>query len=91
MGFDNDVVNMTYQFRQGYNEVNGKQALLFARERHAFASGDRQRGKNQMAVIEGIINKATSPQILKNYSGIWNEVSGCVVTSMSYDEIADFV
>ena len=91
VGFDNDVVNMTYQFRQGYNEVNGKQALLFARERHAFASGDRQRGKNQMAVIEGIINKATSPQILKNYSGIWNEVSGCVVTSMSYDEIADFV
>ena len=50
-GFDNDVVNMTYQFHQGYNEVNGKQALLFARERHAFAEGDRQRGKNQMAVI----------------------------------------
>ena len=90
-GFDNDVVNMTYHFNQGYNEVNGKQALLFARERHAFAQGDRQRGKNQMAVIEGIVNKATSPQILKNYTGIWNEVSDCVVTSMSYDEIAGFV
>ncbi len=90
-GFDNDVVNMTYQFHQGYNEVNGRQALLFARERHAFAAGDRQRGKNQMAVIEGIVNKASSPQILKNYTSIWNEVSDCVVTSMSYDEIADFV
>ena len=44
-----------------------------------------------MAVIEGIVNKATSPQILKNYTGIWNEVSDCVVTSMSYDEIAGFV
>ena len=90
-GFDNDVVNMTYHFSQGYNEVNGAQALLFARERHAFAQGDRQRGKNQMAVIEGIVNKASSPQILKNYTGIWNEVSDCVVTSMTYDEIADFV
>ena len=90
-GFDNDVVNMTYQFHQGYNDVNGKQALLFARERHAFAAGDRQRGKNQMAVIEGIVNKASSPQILKNYTSIWNEVSDCVVTSMSYDEIADLV
>ena len=90
-GFDNDVVNMTYHFNQGYNDVNGKQALLFARERHAFSEGDRQRGKNQMAVIEGMIDKATSPQILKNYTDIWNEVSDCVVTSMEYDEIADFV
>ena len=90
-GFDNDVVNMTYHFNQGYNDVNGKQALLFARERHAFSEGDRQRGKNQMAVIEGLIDKATSNQILKNYTQIWNEVSDCVVTSMEYDEIADFV
>lgn len=90
-GFDNDYVNMTYHFNQGYNELNGKQALLFARERHSFVDGDRQRGKNQMAVIEGIIDKATSPQILKNYTQIWNEVSDCVVTSMEYDEIADFV
>ena len=90
-GFDNDVVNMTYHFSQGYNELNGKQALLFARERHAFAEGDRQRGKNQMAVIEGMLDKALSPQILKNYTTIWNEVSDCVVTSMEYDEIAEFV
>ena len=90
-GFDNDVVNMTYHFNQGYNELNGKQALLFARERHAFTDGDRQRGKNQMAVIEGMIDKALSPQILKNYTNIWSEVSDCVVTSMDYDEIADFV
>ena len=90
-GFDNDVVNMTYHFNQGYNELNGKQALLFARERHAFSDGDRQRGKNQMAVIEGMIDKALSPQILKNYTSIWNEVSDCVVTSMEYDEIAEFV
>ncbi len=90
-GFDNDVVNMTYHFNQGYNELNGKQALLFARERHAFTDGDRQRGKNQMAVVEGMIDKVTSTQILKNYTKIWSEVSDCVITSMEYDEIADFV
>ena len=44
-----------------------------------------------MAVIEAMIDKALSPQILKNYTNIWNEVSDCVVTSMEYDEIADFV
>lgn len=92
VAFDNDVTNLgDYPFHQGYNEVDGAHALLFARERHAFADGDRQRGKNQMAVIEAMIDKALSPQILKNYTSIWNEVSDCVVTSMEYDEIADFV
>ena len=92
VAFDNDVTNLgDYPFHQGYNEVDGAHALLFARERHAFAEGDRQRGKNQMAVIEAMIDKALSPQILKNYTNIWNEVSDCVVTSMEYDEIADFV
>ena len=92
VAFDNDVTNLgDYPFHQGYNEVDGAHALLFARERHAFAEGDRQRGKNQMAVIEAMIDKALSPQILKNYTSIWNEVSDCVVTSMEYDEIADFV
>ena len=90
-GYDSDVVNMTYHFNQGYNDLNGKQALIFARERHAFIDGDRQRGKNQMAVIEGIINKAMSTELLKNYTSIMDKVSDSVVTSMSYDEIAELV
>lgn len=32
-------------FRIGNNYLNGKRALRFARERHAFQDGDRQRGK----------------------------------------------
>jgi LCP family protein required for cell wall assembly len=83
--------NPSCVIKPGLNELDGKCALAFARERHAFAEGDRQRGKNQMAVIEGMLDKALSPQILKNYTTIWNEVSDCVVTSMEYDEIAEFV
>ena len=89
--YDTDVTQMTYHFNQGYNTLNGKQALLFARERHAFLDGDRQRGKNQMALIEAILDKALSPDILKNYTQILDEVSGSVVTSMPYDDIADLV
>ena len=36
-----------YSFQKGVNHLNGKQALAFSRERHSFASGDNQRGKNQ--------------------------------------------
>ena len=30
--------------------MNGEQALIFARERYAFQEGDRQRGKNHLAL-----------------------------------------
>lgn len=78
-------------FVQGYNYMDGETALGFARERYAFASGDRQRGKNQMAVIKAIIEKAMSPELLKNYTSIMNSLSGCFETSVPYDTIAELV
>ena len=53
-------------YREGENFLNGSQALAFARERMAFSAGDRQRGRNQMAVIKGVIDKLTSVEVLKN-------------------------
>ena len=46
-----------FNFVKGMNHMNGKQALAFSRERHAFKDGDNQRIKNQQKVIEAIINK----------------------------------
>lgn len=80
-----------YSFSEGSNELNGAQALEFARERSAFASGDRQRGKNQMAVIKAVINKSLSPALLSNYSGILQSVAGSFESSMPYDVLAGLV
>ena len=80
-----------YHFNQGYNYMNGEQALVFARERFAFAEGDRQRGKNQMAVIRGVVDKALSPEILTSYSSILSSLNGCFGTNISYEEIADLL
>lgn len=77
-----------YHFNQGENYLNGEQALVFSRERYAFKEGDRQRGKNQMAVIKGVINKALSPELLKNYSSVLSSIQGCFETNISYEEIA---
>jgi LCP family protein required for cell wall assembly len=63
-----------YKYKSGYNDLNGKQALRFCRERHSFAEGDRQRGKNQQAVIKGIIEKACSPAILLAANSILDSV-----------------
>ena len=80
-----------FHYNKGENHLDGREALWFARERKTFASGDRQRGKNQMAVIKGVINKAMSPAILKNYTQLLESVSGCFETSMPYDKIAELV
>lgn len=80
-----------YSFVKGENYVDGEKALVFARERYAFSAGDRQRGKNQLAVIEGVINKAMSTALLTNYSNVMESVEGCFETSVPYDVIASVV
>lgn len=78
-----------YNYTKGVNTfTSGAQALAFARERHAFAAGDHQRGRNQMAVINGIINKAISPAIVTNFVPLVNSVSNSVQTNMTMDEIS---
>jgi len=78
----------TYTFTQGINHLNGAQALAFSRARHPFASGDRQRGIDQQAVITAILKKVTQPSSLINYSSIISAISGSIQTSMTPDEIS---
>ena len=80
-----------FYFYEGENNLNGAAALAFARERYAFKDGDNQRGKNQMAVIKAVINKAMSPAILSSYADLMESVAGNFETSMPYDEIAELV
>lgn len=80
-----------YYFKAGNNNMTGEQALGFARERYSFGTGDRQRGKNQMAVITAVIQKMTSSDMLMNYTKVLDAVSTSMITNMSYDEIGDFV
>ncbi len=78
-----------YSFQKGYNQLDGKGALIFARQRKMFSDGDRQRGKNQMAVIKAVIEDLASSDMLKNYKSVLDEISDSMVTSVSYDEISD--
>ena len=88
---DYDFSSGDYHYNQGYNTLDGAAALAFARNRYAFATGDRQRGDNQMAVIEAVFQKAMSPSILKSYLSILDSVQGCIDTSVPYDVLADLV
>ena len=78
-------------FAEGWNHLDGKSALAFARERHAFASGDIQRGINQMKVIDAVAQKLKSPTVLMSFSKLMDAVSDCFVTSLSQEQISALV
>ena len=78
-------------FAEGWNHLDGKSALAFARERHAFASGDIQRGIKQMKVIDAMLNKLKSPTVLMSFSKLMDAVSDCFVTSLSQEQISALV
>jgi LCP family protein required for cell wall assembly len=86
-----EAAPVSYHFVQGANECDGEKAIAFARERKAFAAGDFQRGRNQTAVIKGIIQKATSPAILTRYSAVMDTVSDMFLTNIPSSAISDLV
>lgn len=78
-------------FTKGNNAMNGEQALSFARERKAFSEGDRQRGKDQQAVISAIIKKVCSKSILSKYDSLLNSLEGKFQTNMSSKKITSLI
>ncbi len=80
-----------YHFSQGTNQLSGDAALAFCRERYSFAEGDRQRGKNQMAVIRAVVQKAASPAILSEYGNILDSVQDHMETNVPYPLIAGLI
>ena len=76
---------------EGWNHLDGKRALAYARERHAYVDGDIQRAKNQQQVLEAIITKAASSTILTNYTQLLQSFSGAFDTNMSTDEITTLI
>lgn len=79
------------KFSKGLNRVNGEQALEFARTRKTVSGGDRTRGENQQALIQAIINKACSKEIITKYTSILNSLEGSFQTNMKTDEITEII
>lgn len=76
---------------EGWNHLDGERALSFARERYAYIDGDNQRVRNQQMVLKAIFNKATSPEIIVNYTSLLKALESAFDTTLSQDEISDFI
>lgn len=80
-----------YRYVKGDNVLNGKRALSFARERHAFAAGDVQRGKNQMYLIQGMADKLMQFSSVTKFNSLLDTIDGTFETNISSEEISKLI
>lgn len=79
-------------FYPGNNNLDGKCALAFARERYSYQTGDRHRGENQEQVIQKVIEKVSkSSTLISSYSDILDALSGSFETSIATKDITSLV
>lgn len=76
---------------EGSNHFDGVEALAFVRERYAFTDGDAQRGRNQQALLKGMISKMVSPLILIDAHKVLFSVGENVETNMSIFQLQTYV
>ena len=80
------------KFTPGDNNVDGRCALAFARERKSYKTGDRHRGENQEQVIERLVDKISEDSnLIKNYSTIMNALNGSFDTNITTEDITSIV
>lgn len=69
----------------GYYEMNGAQALWYARTRRN--SSDFDRGRRQQQLLRAIWNKARSTVNLNNVTELWNETNDAIQTDMKLEDV----
>ncbi len=81
-----------YKYRKGWNELNGTEALYFARERHAFVEEDAARVENQQRLMKAIISKlSSSTTLLTRYGKIMDAAGKNLTTNLSSAEMKALV
>lgn len=78
------------EIQEGLNYLNGVESLAFTRERYNLVEGDAQRGRNQQALLKGIINKLASPDMLLNAHKVLQCIGENIETNMSASQLQNF-
>ena len=93
--------NSTVYVREGFQTLNGEQALALARNRHPwpeycdsewtdYNSNDFIRGQNQQLVIQGMLNKLKNVNSVDTFYEMLDNISSSMETNMSTENILSF-
>ncbi len=84
---DEDVIHL----EAGYQKLNGKQALAYARHRYTEGYGDTGRTRAQQRVIQGIINKLLTPEGISKVNDLLKIAQQFVGTNMPFQQVTNFI
>lgn len=89
MGDYDDTKGKKLTVTKGCRTYSGIEILTIARERKAFADGDRQRQRNCQDIMISIFKKMANADNITNYSNILNAVSNLYTTNLSKDIVTE--
>ncbi|KHE72279.1 LCP family protein [Halobacillus sp. BBL2006] len=76
-----------FDFKKGEIELNGREALAFVRMRKNDPNGDLGRNERQRQVIQGIIDKGASLNIMNKVDEVMTVLGDNVSTNMQFDDM----
>ncbi|MBS4208203.1 LytR family transcriptional regulator [Bacillus sp. FJAT-50079] len=86
---DLDFTQDGHHFAVGNLNLNGTEALSYARMRYEDSRGDFGRQMRQRQVIQGVMNKGANISALWKYDDILKALSNNVETNITFDEMKD--
>lgn len=76
-----------YYFESGNIHLSGAEALAYVRERHSLPNGDFDRNEHQVIVLQAMIRKMLTPDVLLNFTDVMAALNGTFLTNVSTDSI----
>lgn len=76
------------QLKKGEQELNGEEALAFARTRKM--DSDVERGKRQQEVMKALLKKTLSVKSILKYDDVFDSIAKNMKTNMTYKEMKSF-
>lgn len=80
--FENEIC-----LKEGYQHLDGEQALAFARHRHSLPTGDLTRIQNQQVLVEAMARKLVKLNSLSEVRDVLGAVSNNISVNMSTNQI----
>ena len=74
----------------GFQHLNGKQALAYARNRHGFIQSDIARNRHQQQIVEAIAKKTSTIKSFEDFEKILDAITHNIATNMNKNQILSF-
>ena len=75
---------------EGHQNLNGEEALVYARNRKQLANGDFGRAQHQQIIVKALINKMKTVTEVSKFMDILNTVSNSIDTNLTTKQILSF-